>query len=204
MPRPAPRPIFPASPPRLLLRVAGISAIAAGCVIVEEKSSDGPPMPHGPHVGGDPGHGGGGAPPAGDSAAPEDWDVALTWGEEALTIEVSNAPGGLWLGIVETGGGCATAGGCWDGEDCRDGYTSPAGVQLGPYCHPLDADGRATLEYGGDITALAPGTTAFRSGWAGRATFVLESRAADGGDGTCRAWGDDPSRFLAEGCTLLP
>jgi hypothetical protein len=176
---------------------------AAGCVVVEEKPSGGPPTPHGPHVGGSAGAGGEPSP-GDDSGAPAGWSVAVTWGEDALTVEVADAPGGLWLGLVETGGACAEAGGCWDGEDCRDGFTTASGEVLGPWCHALDADGRAELLYGGDITALEPGTTAFRAGWAGRTTFLLESRPADGGDGSCVTWGDDPSRYLAEGCALLP
>ncbi len=207
MPSSRPSPLSPAapgpSPARLPGPAAGLLlALASACVIVEEKPSDGPPMPHGPHVGGDPGPDDG-AGPAADSGAPAGWQVDVVWGESALVVDVADAPGGLWLGIVETGGACSTAGACWDGEDCRDGYTTAAGDVLGPYCHPLDASGRAELAYGGDIAELAPGTTAFRAGWSARATFLLESRREDGGDGSCVTWGDDPSRYLAEGCELL-
>lgn len=176
----------------------------SGCIVGEGGKEDGYGPPHSVPSGGSAGwYEDDPMDDPDDSGTPPDGpEVTVTWGEDALHISVEGAPNGLWLGIVETGGSCASAGGCWTGEDCRVGFTSGANT-YGPYCHSFDGDSVLSLTYDGDPTDLQPGSTAFEPHAEGHATYLLESRVADGGDGSCWVFGDDPTFYSAEPCDLI-
>lgn len=125
-------------------------------------------------------------------------EVSVTWGNEAVTVEVDD--GGNWqLGMAETGGSCGADVPCWTGEDCHLGYTASDGSSFGPYCHTV-ADGRVELAYGGDLTALEAGTTVFQPAFQGTVTYVLISNDEDR---PCLVFGDDPDYFESLDCSTL-
>ncbi len=187
------------APAALFLALAPL----AGC-IVAEGDKEVPESPYSqPIRDGDWGSDDGdplGDPDTGSGDATEQPLITVTWGESALTVALEGAPGGLWLGLAETGGACSGSD-CWTGEDCRDGYQN-GDASYGPYCHPFDSDGTITLVYDGDVAALADGTTAFEPLAAGNTTFLVESRVEDGGDGSCWVFGHDPTHYSDDGCQL--
>jgi hypothetical protein len=140
----------------------------------------------------------------GDSGWDDDWqedpEIFYTWSDEGLEIEVYGAyTTGFDLGLAETID--MTNG--WFGEDCRDGamgydechvFTGTVGRLDSVYDELLA--GTATLE---DVQSGS--TTAFgKSHYDGnRITYAL---TVD--DGTCWAWGHDPTYYDDWRCEPLP
>lgn len=96
----------------------------SGCIVGEGGKEDGYGPPHSVPSGGSAGwYEDDPMDDPDDSGTPDGPEVTVTWGEDALHISVEGAPNGLWLGIVETGGSCASAGGA--GPVKTAGWASP-------------------------------------------------------------------------------
>ncbi len=142
----------------------------------------------------------------GDSSTSESesapFSVWENWETNSLEITVDAPEGSTYhLGIVETGESCDYGlGNCWTGEDCFQGYNDLV------YCHPVGSEG-LSLRYGGDFQTLEEGNQTVFEGQSnndgvdfdGSVTFMLESDE----DGSCWAWGDDPSYYADLGCQQL-
>jgi len=131
-------------------------------------------------------------------------DISLDWqpGEgdsgSSMTATVSNTDStGFYLGFAETAANDAG----WYGEDCAPNgchhFSSMSGV-LDYVSAPGDVDNDHTLfNNGSDGTG-----DVFTSSHEDRLTYLLQ---LEGGslDGECYVWGDDPTYYDAEGCTVV-
>lgn len=180
-------------PPRVFV----FAVLLSGCVIVDDpKPNDGPDAAESAstswsNVGDD----------NAENTDAVNVTVTVDWGDTQFTMAV--APSGAYqLGMAETGGSCGDSVSCWTGEDCFDGFSTPDGTLLGPWCHAV-TDGAVSLEYGGDYTDLAAGTTVFQPAFAGTVTYVLLPEGSTRGTEPCWVFGHDPDYYADLGCTVL-
>lgn len=156
--------------------------------------------------------------PLGDDNDEEVAAAQVSWGEEGITLSLTNTSGMNFqgFGIAQNDATCQQEEelsvnysrlGCWTGEDCIGGDVSMDGTMVFSDCHAVGTRSELFLEYVQDgireailennNSVINGQTTAFPDqSYEFKVTYYLLEE-----DGRCWRWGLDTEYYAEQGCS---